>query len=177
LSNEGGDAMTTKKTILVALDDSEASQRVLSYTAEQAKASDGLHLLLCHVLPPMPPQLLESRGAENPDDERRVESQQEKEQLRWTAEQTRTGERMLADGQQRLTTLGVAATRIRTKLVEPAHTHLGVADAILETAREAHCDAIVVGRHAFSALREMLHTHLADVLQENAKQLEVRIVD
>lgn len=169
--------MTTKTTILVALDDSEASQRVLSYTAEQAKAADGLHVLLCHVLPPMPPHLLESRGAENPDEERRIEAAQEKEQLRWTAEQSRASERVLEDGQRRLTTLGVPAKRIRTKLVEPAHTHLGVAEAILKTARETHCDMIFVGRHAFSALREMLHTHLADVLQENAEGLEVRIVD
>ena len=169
--------MTTKKTILVALDDSEASQRVLSDTAAQAKAADGPQLLLCHVLPPMPPQLLESRGGESPDEERRVEAAQEKEQVRWTAQQTRAGERMLEDGRRQLTALGVPATRIRTQLVEPAHTHLGVADAILKAAREAHCDTIVVGRHAFSALREMLHTHLADVLQENAQGLEVRIVD
>src|SRR5215467_214650 len=168
---------TKKKTILVALDDSEASQRVLSYTAEQAKASEGLHVLLCHVLPAMPPSLLESRGAEDPDEERRVEAAQRKEQVRWTAEQTRAGERLLENSHRRLQTLGVPTKRIRTKIVEAADVHGRLADTILATARAEHCDMIIVGRHAFSALREVLHTHLADVLQADAGGLEVRIVD
>jgi nucleotide-binding universal stress UspA family protein len=169
--------MTTKKTALVALDDSEASQRVLSYTAEQAKASEGLQVLLCHVLPSMPPHLLESPGAEDPAEERRIEEAQRKEQARWTAKQNEAGVRLLEDGKRRLDTLGVPAKRIHTKLVEPAHVHGDVAEAILNTARESHCDMIIVGRHAFSALREVLHTHLADVLHANAEGLEVRIVD
>jgi nucleotide-binding universal stress UspA family protein len=167
----------TKKAILVALDDSEASQRVLSYTAEQAKASDAVHLLLCHVLPPMPPQLLESRGAENPDEERRIEAAQEKEQARWTAKQSALREQLLENAQRRLKTLGVPAQRIHTALVEPADMHGKLAEAILKTAADMHCEVIVVGRHAFAALREVFHTHLADVLQANASGVEVRIID
>ena len=169
--------MKTRKMILVALDDSDVSQRALSYAAEEAGASNEVHLLLCHVGPPMPPQLLESRGAEDPDEERRIEDAQEKEQSRWTAKQSVASKRVLENGKRRLETLGVPAQRIHTTLVEPADMHGKVAEAILKTAREMHCDMIVVGRHAFSALREMLHTHLADVLQANASGLEVRIVD
>jgi|SRR5215472_10147245 len=168
---------TKKKTILVALDDSEASQRVLSYMAEQAKAEDGLHVLLCHVLPALPPSLLESRGAEDPDEERRIEAAQLNEQVRWTAEQTPAGERLLESSRRRLQTLGVPTERIHTKLVEPADVHGRLAETLLATARAAHCDMIIVGRHAFSALREVLHTHLADALQANARGLEVRIID
>ena len=169
--------MTTKKTILVALDDSEASQRVLSYTAELAKPSEALHLLLCHVLPSMPPHLLESPGAEDPAEERRIEEAQRTEQGRWTAKHNEVGVRLLENGQRRLEKLGVPAKRIHTKLVEPAHVHGDVAEAILTAAKESDCDMLIVGRHAFSALREVLHTHLADVLHANAEGLEVRIVD
>ena len=169
--------MTTTKTVLVALDDSDASERVLAHTAAQANAAHDLHVLLCHVLPSLPPQLLESRGAEDPDEERRVEEAQRKQQARWTAEHSGAGRRVLSNGQRRLETLGLSPERIHTTLVERAHVHGGVAEAILATAREAHCEAIIVGRQAFSALREVLHTHLADFLQANAIGLEVRIVD
>lgn len=169
--------MKTTKTILVALDDSDVSERVLSYAAEQAGNSNEVHLLLCHVLPPMPPQLLESRGAEDPDEERRIENLQQKDQSRWTAKQSVVSKRVLENGKRRLQTLGVPPPRIHTTLVEPADAHGEVAETILKTAKEMHCDVIVVGRQAFSALREMLHTHLADVLQANASGLDVRIVD
>lgn len=163
--------------ILVALDDSEASGRLVSAAAARALESEDVHLVLCHLPPPLPPRLLETRGSEDPKEEERIEARQEVAQARWIAERTAEGERLLATQRRALERCGVAADRIETRVAEPVERHEHLADAIVDMARALGCGTIAVGRGSFSALRAALNAHLADQLRDRVEGIEVWEVD
>ncbi len=54
--------MQTNKNVLVSVDASEASMRVMIYVAEMIGAHRQCRVYLFHVLPPIPPELLEFGG-------------------------------------------------------------------------------------------------------------------
>src|SRR5918994_817881 len=70
------------RNILIAIDDSTATWTALDYVADLARTKQDLciHLLHATVYPPV---LQESRGAENPYEEERVEKDLERKQERW----------------------------------------------------------------------------------------------
>ncbi len=58
--------MVRDKTFLVSVDDSDSSIRSVTSVAEMIGTRDDFHVVLFHVLPPIPPELLEFGGAEDP---------------------------------------------------------------------------------------------------------------
>ena len=164
------------KNILVAMDDSEPSRRILPSVAEKAIGSDTSNVFLCHLLPPLPPELLESRGAEDPREEQAVERTQEIAQAKWIDERVKEGEHLVAESKKTLEKLGLPQKRIQTRVTEPIDAHEKMADAIIELARELGCDTIAVGHQSFAALREMLRSHIADQLQRRAEGIEIWVI-
>ena len=65
--------MGLDKSILVSVDDSDESIRVVQYVADIVGAREGFRIRLFHVLPPLPPELLEFGGAESPQRERSLD--------------------------------------------------------------------------------------------------------
>lgn len=163
--------------ILVAMDDSEASRRILPAIATKARESESVRLLLCHLVPPLPPELLESRGAEKTKDEQRIERKQEIQQAEWTEKQTAEGQRLLAEAKKTLEALDVPGERIETEVTEPVRSHEKLADAIIEEARARDCGTIALGRHSFSIVKKVLYTHLGDELERRADGLEIWIIE
>jgi len=163
--------------ILVAMDDCEASRQILPTVAAKARDSESVRLLLCHLLPPLPPELLESRGAEKSKDERRIERKQESAQAEWIGKQTEEGQRLLAEAKKTLEALDVAGERIETEVTEPIDSHEMLADAIVELARARDCGTIALGRHSFSFVKKVLYAHLGDVLQRRADGLDIWIIE
>jgi len=160
--------------ILVALDESEASRRMLPELAARAGSS---HLVLFHVLPPFPPGLLESRGADDPREEQRIEGRQQRKQDEWLRQQAAGSTHLLAECRRTLETLGVVHDRIQIRIAEPIQVHGGLADTIIQEAKQLGCETIAVGRQAFSILRESFHTHLGDALRAQAQGLDVWIIE
>lgn len=69
--------------ILVAIDDSSASSRAVDYVARLVGRRRGFCLCLVHLLPPLPPALLEHGGSENPQKEAQLEAGLRAEQELW----------------------------------------------------------------------------------------------
>lgn len=165
------------KPILVAMDDSEASRRMLHAVADRATRSQAARVILCHLIPPLPPHLLETRGAEDPAEEIRVEDEQEIEQEQWTDDRAARGRRLVSESKRTLEGDGVAADRIDTQVVGPIGPHESLADAIIECARSFGCGTVAVGQRTFPTVREALHNHIGDELRNRANGLEVWVVE
>ena len=65
--------MKRTKRILVAVDDSKASMRAVSYVASIIQARRKYAVCLLHVLRPLPPELMEFGGSEDPEEEEKLE--------------------------------------------------------------------------------------------------------
>lgn len=167
--------METNRHILVAVDDSEASERAVSYIAQMVDGRGGFQILLFHVPAPMPPRHLEFGGAENPAQERRAKAEFRTAQREWVEEMTRAAQPILARAHTRLREADIPGEAIDTELfIPPAEQSLDT--SILQAARTHRCQTVVVGREAFSWLRELLQTHVADKLIQQADGLTLWIV-
>jgi len=69
--------------ILIAVDDSEASIKAVIYVTQMLRGRKDIHVRLLHVLPSIPPELLEFGGAEDPQMEQRLSTDLRQTQARW----------------------------------------------------------------------------------------------
>jgi nucleotide-binding universal stress UspA family protein len=75
--------MLNSKQILVAIDDFKRARHLVDYVAELAAGHDDFEIHLFHAAGPMPPQLLESLGAEGAAEEEHIEQRQARQQDNW----------------------------------------------------------------------------------------------
>jgi hypothetical protein len=66
--------MDHDKRLLALVDDSPESDRALRYIGDLLQGTSGFTVILLHMLGPLPARLKESRGAETPRGEERVEA-------------------------------------------------------------------------------------------------------
>lgn len=159
--------MKANRNILVAVDDSEASDRAVDYVAQIVGGRREFHILLLHVPTPMPPQLLEHGGAENPAQARRAQAELRTAQGELLEEMATMAQPIFARAQNRLREAHIAAENVKTELfMPPAEQTLDT--SILQAARAHDCHTIVVGKEAFSWLRELFQGHMADKLVQQA---------
>ena len=69
--------------ILVAVDESESSSRAVKYVGSLLRETKDTAVTLFHVLKPMPRELLEHGGSENPTAEAGLSQQLRREQDAW----------------------------------------------------------------------------------------------
>ena len=69
--------------LLVVLDDSAASRSAVKYVGKFVGKRRRFRICLVHVLPPLPPELLEHGGSEDPAKEARLEADLKAEQQLW----------------------------------------------------------------------------------------------
>jgi hypothetical protein len=115
------------------------------------------------MLGPLPARLKESRGAETPRAEERVEAALAEKQdqfLRKSAAQARP---LLERAKTILVGAGVPAEAIQQDCPELANSEDFVAD-VLHEARSRACATVVVGRHSFTGLRKFFADQPADEL-------------
>ena len=65
----------SSRRILVGIEDSESSTRVLEYVADLVRDGSSFVIHLLHAVGPVPVELREFQGAENPKTERQLDSQ------------------------------------------------------------------------------------------------------
>ena len=167
--------MNTNRNILVAIDDSEASDRAVTYVAHMVGGMKEAKIVLFHVPASMPPRLLEFGGTEDPANEQKAEARLSAARAAWVEEMERAAQPIFARAKTRFSEAHVANEAIVTQVfVPPGEQSLDT--SIVEAARVHGCRTVVVGREAFSWVRELFQAHVADKLLEQADGLTLWIV-
>jgi hypothetical protein len=167
--------MAANKNILVAVEDSEASDRAVTYVAEMVAARGEFRIIRFHMPASMPPKLLEFGGAEHPAREQRGEAELSATRAAWVKEVTGAVEPIFARAKTRLRDAHIAAEAVKTALFIPPGEH-SLEAGILETARAHECGTVALGREAFSWVKEHFQAHVADKLIPQAHDLTLWIV-
>ena len=168
--------MGRNKTFLVAIDDSESTLQTVSYVAETLGPQQGFDIVLLHVLPPIPPELLEFGGSEDPQTEERLDEQLKKEQAQWIAQAQQSAEPLLEKVKDMFLQVGISAERITTVFAESIHRPDFVRE-LLETAHNQQCGTIVVGRKSYPKFKEMFHHHVGEELVEKGEGFAIWVVE
>ena len=164
-----------KQKLLVALDEHSISTEIVKYLGKIISGKQDLEVCLLHMLPPLPPQLREFQGAENPNIERELDREMRVSSQRWTREAENAAQPVFENAISILTRAGVPPNSIR-RIVRQLVNHEDLTDDILKLAEENSCQTIVVGRSSFPWFKETFHRHLADKLVREATGVTVWVV-
>jgi nucleotide-binding universal stress UspA family protein len=149
-----GPLLQTHKHLLVAVDTSEVSERALAYVGELMGGRHDMRVLLLHVPRPVPPELLEFGGRENPTEEETGEAALQSDRTDWLERERLAAAPMLERAKTQLHKAGVPKEAVDTKIV-PSNPNESLGSAILEVAHQKHCGTVVVGYSAFSGFQEL----------------------
>jgi nucleotide-binding universal stress UspA family protein len=158
--------------ILLTVDDSENSQRAVSYVGSLLRQTPDVSLTLFHVLKPMPRKLMEHGGSENPVIEGRLGAQLRDDQDAWFRTE-REGEcRVLTKAQATLEKSGFDTTHVSLKFDHEED----VARNILEEASGGKYETIVVGRHGTSGMKRLFGGGVTDQVLRDAQGFAIWVV-
>ena len=170
------ESMSNAKHILIAVDDSEASYRAVTYVGSILRGGEGFRVCLLHALPPLPRELLEFGGSGDPQYEEREEMHLHTAQARWSEAAAQAAEPVFTRAKQILHAAHVPADAVETQIVDTVNTQDIVLD-ILETAHARHCGTVVVGRQAHHGLKALLTSHVSDALISQGESLAIWVVE
>jgi len=155
------------KQLLVALDASEVTDKILAYVAPLAIQIEDLELQLVTVAVGVPTdsQELAALHGDVPDPE--LHGDEDHRDALHALEQ------FLSDAVAKLKAAGVPADKITTQLLPDQR---GVAADLLDRARELGCDTLVVGRRHAAGLHHLLLGSTSEQLVEKAVDLTLWVV-
>lgn len=165
-----GEASVTR--ILVAVDGSEHGERAARYVGSLLRDARNVEITLFHVLKPMPRELLEHGGSENPVVEEQLSQQLRKEQEEWIRSESEVEYPILLKALEALGKTGFPIDRVSLRF---GHER-DVAQNILETARVGGYATVVVSRHGSSGLKRIFGGSVTDHLLREASGLTLWIV-
>lgn len=160
---------------LVVVDESPGSKRALDYAGRVLGRRRNFVIILLHLLPPLPPELLEFGGAENPRKEQKLEAELRGDQQAWIRSARNSAKSFLTRAIQQLHKAGVARDAIHLAFSHPARDR-DAATAVLEHARGKRCHTVVIGHDAHSWFRELAGGDLTEHLLRRAKGVAVWVV-
>lgn len=133
--------------ILLAVDESPASERAVAYVAEMSAGRPEQYVHLVHVTAPGEP-----------------------------ASETEASKQLLSAMQAQLVAAGIQDDHVDKGMLTVPNQEDFV-DALLDAARDQSCDTIVVGRTSLPWYREAFHHHPADELVRRAKGFTLWVVE
>ena len=149
--------------LFVALDEHSISTELVKYLGQIISGKQGLEVCLLHMLSPLPPELREFRGSEDPELEEQLDREMDVVSQRWTQAAHTPARPVFEKAISILTRAGVSPNSIR-RITCQLVNHEDLADDIVKVAEENACQTIVVGRSSFPWFKETFHRHLADTL-------------
>ncbi len=164
---------TVFSRVLVAVDDSDHTTRALRYVGTLLRDAGDVHVTLFHVLRPMPRELLEHGGSEDPRVEARLAENMKKEQADWVKSESLVEYPILGKALEVLGETGFPLDRVMLKF---GHED-DVARNILEEARNGGYGTIVVTRHGSNGLKRFLGGGITDKLLRDATGLTLWVVE
>lgn len=159
--------------ILLAVDESENSRRAVKYVGSLLRRTPDVAVTLFHVLKPMPRELLEHGGSENPDIESQLDQQLHNEQEAWIRKEGESESQVLNKACETLTQSGFDRSQVAFKI---GHEE-DIARNILEEARDGKHETIVVGRHGTSRIKRLFGGGVTDQLLRDAKGFAIWVVE
>ena len=162
--------------LLVVIDDSAASRSAVKYVGKFVGKARRFRICLVHVLPPLPPELLEHGGSEDPAKEAWLEADLKAEQQRWISAAKQTSQKSLDEAHAILRKAGISAGAVQSLFCEPGDGPYA-ADAILNMARGCDCRTVVVGRQSISWFHELFSQELPEELLRRGKGFSIWFVE
>ena len=162
--------------ILLAVDDSEASGRAAAYVAGILSEHPRARIGLIHVLPPIPPLLLESHAITAPLRSAQHPSLIEEDESSWERRAREEAKPIVAKMRQVIREAGFPSAGVDALLRSPVPEE-HVAQVLLDAARGGDYRTIAVGRGAHPWYRELFHRHIADELVRRARGLTVWVIE
>jgi nucleotide-binding universal stress UspA family protein len=159
--------------ILLAVDESENSHRAVKYVGSLLRRTPDTAVTLFHVLKPMPRELLEHGGSENPAAEAQLGQQLRNEQDAWIRKEEESESHVLKKACDTLTQSGFDRSQVALKV---GHED-DIAKNILEEARNGQHETIVVGRHGASRVRRLFGGSVTEQLLRDAKGFAIWVVE
>jgi nucleotide-binding universal stress UspA family protein len=159
--------------ILLAVDESENSHRAVKYVGSLLRQTPNTAVTLFHVLKPMPRDLLEHGGSENPAAEAQLGQQLRTEQEAWIRKEGESESHVLKKACETLTQSGFDRSQVALKI---GHED-DIARNILEEARNGQHETIVVGRHGTSRVRRLFRGGVTEQLLRDAKGFTIWVVE
>ena len=159
--------------ILLAVDESEHSHRAVKYVGSLLRRTPDVAVTLFHVLKPMPRELLEHGGSENPAIEAQLDQQLHNEQEAWIRKEGESESQVLNKACETLTQSGFDRSQVAFKI---GHEE-DIARNILEEARDGKHETIVVGRHGTSRIKRLFGGGVTDQLLRDAKGFAIWVVE
>jgi nucleotide-binding universal stress UspA family protein len=167
--------MDRDKAFLVGVDDSDASIRSISYVAGLMEGRQDCRIVLFHVLPPIPPELLEFGGAEDPGTEQTLEATLKQEQAQWVENAKQKAAPLIENAKTILHQIGVAPAMITTAFSRSIHRP-DIVRELIETAHTEQCGTIVVGKESYSSFKEMFHDHVGEELVRQVSGVAIWVI-
>jgi nucleotide-binding universal stress UspA family protein len=164
--------MNACHNLLIAVDDSEATARAVTYVASIVGRRRDVRLHLLQVAP-IPPEFLEFGGSEDPQVEEHREAGLARSRLGYVED---LAQAVFAQAQASLDQAGVPAGAVETHVLTTIDGE-DLIQNLLEAARTNACDTIVVGRQSHSWLRELVQHHLADELVRKGEGFTLWVVE
>jgi nucleotide-binding universal stress UspA family protein len=159
--------------VLLAVDESQNSHRVVQYVGSLLRRTPDVAVTLFHVLKPMPRELLEHGGSENPAAEAELSMQLRNEQEAWIRKERESECHVLRKACETMTQSGFDTSHVAMKF---GHED-DVARNILEEARSGHHETIVVGRHGTSRIKRIFGGGVTDQVLRDAKGFAIWVVE
>ncbi|MGH7847835.1 MAG: universal stress protein [Candidatus Binatia bacterium] len=164
------------KKILVVVYDSDASMRAVTYVGKMIRGGTDVITYLLYVIEPLPPELREFGGSENPKREEKLEDELKEKRKRWIENAERAAQPVLERAKSILKRARVPARALKTQFWISVNRE-DIINDILEAARVKKCGTIVFGRRSFSWFNEVFQQHVADELVRNGQGFAIWVVE
>ena len=159
--------------IMIAIDDSEHSARALRYVGTLLRDVRNVQVTLFHVLKPIPRELLEHGGSEDPSGEVRLATELPHDQENWVREESVMEYPILV---QALELFGKTGFPLDCVTLKFGHED-NIAQNILDEARNGSFGTIVVTRHGSNGLKRFFGGGITDQLLREASGYTLWVVE
>lgn len=161
--------------LLLVVDESPASKSAIQHVGKFLGRRRGFQIHLLYLLPPLPPELLEFGGAEDPRREEQLDAELRHSQEKWIASARVSAEPVLNEAEKSLRKAGISSRNIRSEFSYPTEPR-EAARTILEQAQAKKCCTVVIGRKAHSWFRKITSGDVAERVLQLATDISLWIV-
>src|SRR5215831_18310970 len=102
----------SSRRILVGIEDSEMSRHALEYVADLARDSSSFAIHVFHAVGPIPVEMREFSGAENPKTERQLDSQLHQKRDQWIRTAKTEAHPLLENAKMQLSAMGIPKSAV-----------------------------------------------------------------